>query len=449
MTLEYKLGIKTIPSDTAVLDIYYGKHESYIKTIVSKQHYDYLPYRKSKIYIDITKCEQKLLAIHEVWRQLKIQNIIVHISDSLLQEDNTLEHILSSIVRTLFYNIYKDHSTITVTHNGAVKKQFVEKCIGVISKVQMARKLAMIPANKATPLYMATYFKKLFNKKAKCKILKSDYLNKHGFGLIQAVGQGAANPPCMLVIERLVNKQNPTICIVGKGITFDSGGLSLKPYNSIINMKFDKIGAVNGSLALLELVELKELKNINLIGLFPFAENAVSDTAIHPGDVVTSYSGKTVEILNPDAEGRLILADALSYSHKYKPDLIIDIATLTGHATRINCWHYGYYFATPEPLKINFEKLTNDIGERMLPMPTWTEYREVLESPVADLVNTPNGNCGDSFVAALFLREFIPKDTDWLHIDLTHEYNSKTSIPRGNGIRSIIHVVEEYIAKKK
>jgi leucyl aminopeptidase len=212
------------------------------------------------------------------------------------------------------------------------------------------------------------------------------------------------------------------------------------------DMKYDKIGAVNGSISLLHMLEMKSLQHINFIGIFPFAENVISENSILPGDVITSLSGKTVEIINPDAEGRLILADAFTYASRYEPDILIDIATLTGHAESINCWHNGYFFAEPEDLKQLFEKRTNDIGERMIPMPTWNEYREVLNSTVADLINDSNV-CDDSFTAALFLKEFLPKNCKWLHIDLAHEITGR--IANGTGIRSIIDIIDKYIPKKK
>lgn len=450
MTLEYRLNIKHIPDNTAILDVYFNKDmdDSYLKGKVPGERYDFLSYYKNKIYLDVIKSQNKFLAVKDLWKTINVRNIIVCISSTLLDDDNALEHILSSIIQKFFYNVYKESGTITVTHAGNKKSPILENVLSMLDKVQLGRKIAMIPANKATPEYMAKIIQKLFKVyHVKTKLLNHSYLKKHKFNLINAVGAGAKNPPCMLVVEKIIDKKYPTVCIVGKGITFDSGGLSIKDSTSIMNMKLDKIGAVNGAIALLHLVQLN--KQVNLVGLFPFAENAVSEHAVHPGDVFSSYLGKTVEILDPDAEGRLIMADALGYAHKYKPDLVIDIATLTGHADMINCWHFGYYFAKPEPLKHRFEKLTDAIGERMIPMPTWSEYKEVLQSTVADLVNSPNSSCSDSYVAALFLKEFIPPDCEWIHIDLAHEYNEATNITNGNGIRSIIYLVEDYLSRKK
>ena len=432
-----------IKADTALLDIYFENSPiSPLEAQVSSDRYDFLSYHKKSIYLDIEKANEKLLAILTLWENIQVKNIILYLPDKLIEDDNSLEHILHSLLNALYYNIYKETRKVVITHSKKPYKH-LQTTIDLIMRVQEARKLSMTPANKATPQYMATALKKLYPTNTVVKVISGKKLKP--FGLIRAVGESASHPPLLVVVEKMVKPSHPTVVIIGKGVTFDSGGLSLKPYNSIINMKFDKVGAVNGAIALQHLIE--EKLPVNLIGLFPFAENAVSAQAVHPGDVITSHSGKTVEIVDPDAEGRLLLADALSYSHRYKPDLIIDMATLTGHASKINCWHTGYYFATPDTLKHQFEKLTDEIGERMIPMPTWTEYKEVLNSPVADLVNVPNGNCGDAFVAALFLREFVPPTAEWIHIDLSHEYG-KDAIPRGSGIRSIVYMVEEWLKKK-
>lgn len=450
MSLEYRLGIKKIENSSAVIHISYGKQKECIfQEMVSIDRFLSLSFKKDTIYEDINKAELRVAMAKEVWNDTSIHHVVLSISDGLLNEPDDLSNILSNLVRSFFFNIYREKkSSITVTHSGTKEILLVKDIVSMVQKIQAARIMSMLPANEGTPERMVQRIKKLFQKvpKVHARVFSRDMLYRKKFQLIRAVGEGAMNPPCMLVIERMVSPKQPTICILGKGITFDSGGLSLKPYSSIRKMKFDKIGAVNASMALLHLLEDPSLAHINFVGVFPFAENAVSEKSVHPGDVVQSYLGKTVEIIDPDAEGRLILADALGFVHKYHPSLIIDIATLTGHAEKINCWHYGYYYATPDTLKISFEHLTNDIGERMIPMPTWDDYKDILKSSVADLINSPP-KCSDAFVAALFLKEFVPPQSDWIHIDVTHEFDG--NVPKGNGIRSMISVVREYCAKKK
>lgn len=429
--MEYKLNVNKIPSQAIRIYVAFDNKPS-------KDLYT-LVYNKERMYSDIQAAEKKLGVLRELG-----SHFYVHLATAVLNEHDILEHILSSIVTCLLNNGIKNQSKITVTHDGDQKIPVVGDILALLEKVQFARKVSMLPANIATPEGMAMYLKKQFT--CKTRVYKHTFLYKHHFNLIRAVGESAKNPPSMLVVERIVKPDYPTIAIVGKGITFDTGGLALKTNSSIMYMKYDKLGAIHGAMALAHLVETE--KEVNFVGVFPFAENAVSENSVRPGDVIKSHSGKTVEITDPDAEGRLILADALSYIHKYKPDLIIDIATLTGHAEMINCWHSGYYFAIPNRNKYLFETVTEQIGERMIPMPTWTDYSDILKSSVADLVNLPMQGCSDSFVAALFLREFLPKDVEWVHIDLAHEYNKTTALPKGNGMRSIVAFVREWLKKK-
>jgi len=450
MSIQYKLDIKHIPKDAAILDIYYNGQEkvSPLSKLVPINHYEYISIRKESMYLDMDKMVSKIGAADLLWETFNIFKIYIYIPDSLLYTDNdVLEFTLASCIRSLLSNIYKAKNEIIITHDGK-ENAAVKNIISMIEKVQAARMMSMLPANLATPELIAKRLQGMFKKiqGVKTAVLGKTYLEKHKFGLILAVNAGSNNKPCILTVERQVNPKNPTVCIIGKGITFDSGGLAIKPIRSMKDMKFDKIGAVCGAMALMHLIELPALKHVNLVGVFPFAENVISSGAVKPGDVIRSFSGKTVEITNPDAEGRLVLADAFAYSARYKPDIVIDIATLTGHAEYINCWHNGYYFAQPESMKHLFEKRTNDIGERMIPMPTWSEYREVLQSTVADLLNDSD-ICDDSFTAALFLKEFLPAEcAKWLHIDLSHE--KKNRIPLGNGIRSIIDIVTNMYKKK-
>lgn len=396
-------------------------------------------FSKETIYSDVRDAIDIIKSHKTLWGK-NVTKVAFYISGSLLAEPNLLEHILSTLSRNMVGNIL-------ITHDGTTYNEHLKRIVSIINKIQIARKMGMMPPNKATPIKISKEIAKLFNDSipgVKTEILNQKYIQKNGYNLLYSVGNSAKNPCCMLVVERIKRKTGKTICIIGKGITFDSGGLSLKPINGMVNMKYDKMGAVNGSMALLQLME--ELPDANLIGIFPFAENAVSENATRPGDVVKSYIGKTVEITDPDAEGRLILADAIGHAHKYKPDLIIDIATLTGHSERINCWHNGYCYVRPENLKMQLEKVSYTIGERMLTMPLWDDCSYVLQSTVADLSNSPKA-CGDSFVASLFLKEFLPPNIDWIHIDIAH--NLVDDRPKATGIHTIVAIVKDYIGIKK
>lgn len=433
-------------------------------------------YRKNTVMIRLSCCKQMVIKpiqklIPEEWLHINIENyhsersnwrtqiklyldqwktwnynhIVLRLESSILKykdtymRDNAIIYIIDSFMA------YKGKSPhVIITHPGNNKYDWLIKCVHLSGTIYSARLLAMLPGNVATPKNMVEHFEELFDKikDVKIKVWNDKELEDDGFNLILGVGNSSTNKPRLITIERKGNKKrntiNKKICIIGKGITFDSGGLSLKPIQYMMNMKYDKIGAIYGAYSLFELMKDPNMDNYTLIGIFPFAENAVSGQAIRPGDVIKSYIGKTVEITDPDAEGRLILADAFGYAQKFKPHMIVDIATLTGAAEQINCYHSGYYYATPEKWKIEIEKGTDKIGERMIAMPTWNNYDSVLDSPVADFANSPN-SCSDAFTASLFIKQFVPKNSHWLHIDLSHEIEN--SVPRGHGIRSIIESV--------
>jgi leucyl aminopeptidase len=277
-------------------------------------------------------------------------------------------------------------------------------------------------------------------------VLSSKELEKKGYGLICAVGNSNGKKgPRMAVVYREGSAKGKTIAVVGKGVTFDTGGYAIKPLRNMRDMKYDKIGGVYGAHVLYQLVRNSSLNEHTLIGVFPFAENLISSTAVRPGDVVTSFIGKTVEISNPDAEGRLLLADAFGHLHGYKPDVVLDVATLTGHAEKISCYHYGYFYALPARWGDAIEKSSDELGERMIAMPTWTDVSNTLQSPVADLSNS-GATCSDSFTATMFLKQFLPSGCDWLHIDLAHGVDRE--IPTGDGIRTMMSAVHLWLDKK-
>jgi leucyl aminopeptidase len=348
----------------------------------------------------------------------------------------------------LLQAVSKVHGTATiyVQHEGE-HQAWVQETMELCNMITSARDMALLPANLATPASIAANLKRMFRglPGARVRIWTDGQLKRDGFGLLHAIGNSAANPPRFVEVVRPgKGKGGRTLCLVGKGITFDSGGLNLKSTHGMSMMKFDKIGAVYAAHALRFLMEDSSLVNHTLVGLFPLAENAVSERAIRPGDVIRSHSGKTVEITDTDAEGRLVLADAFSYARRLGVDVLIDIATLTHHAETINCWHAGYYYATPSWWKTGIERISERCGERMLAMPTWEDYGAVLASDVADLVNSP-AKCSNAHTASLFLKEFLPSKCDWLHIDLANEFT--TGIPQGRGMQTIIEAARVWLAR--
>ena len=254
----------------------------------------------------------------------------------------------------------------------------------------------------------------------KVSILDEKQLKAQGFGGVTGVGQGSANPPRLLHISYTPSRAKGSYGFIGKGITFDSGGLNLKPGLGMQAMKSDMGGAAAVCAATLAIASLK--LPIAIETWAPLAENMVSDTATRPGDIVTIYGGKTVEVLNPDAEGRLVLADAIvkavEVGHKGLPlDGIIDVATLTGAQGIALGTRTSAVMTNDEAFRNRFLTSADMAGESFWPMPLPLELRPSLDSPVADLANIGE-RLGGMLVAGLFLKEFVPEKLPWLHLDI-------------------------------
>jgi leucyl aminopeptidase len=276
------------------------------------------------------------------------------------------------------------------------------------------RNLQMQPGNVCTPTYLAEQARKLADAHGfDITILDRAQIKKEGMGALLAVAQGSAEEPRFIVMEYKGGSGAP-IVLVGKGVTFDSGGISIKPALNMEDMKFDKSGAtaVLGTFEVLGRLKPK----INVVGLIPATENLPSGTAIKPGDVVKSHLGKTIEIINTDAEGRLILCDALSYARRFKPAAALDAATLTG-AVVIALGHHAIgMLGNDEALLAEVRDAGERAGERCWPLPLWEDYRELLKSEVADVKNS-GGRAAGTIAGAWFLREFVDS-FPWVHLDI-------------------------------
>ncbi|MBI2654041.1 leucyl aminopeptidase [Candidatus Woesearchaeota archaeon] len=287
----------------------------------------------------------------------------------------------------------------------------------VANAVNKTRDLVNMPPNVATPEYMADYAKELAKKSGlKCIVFDEKQIEGMKMGCFINVAKGSINKPRLVILEYYGNdkKQKP-IAIVGKGITFDSGGLNLKPYPYILNMKDDKGGAV----AAMHIIEAcYKLKfPLNLIAIMPFCENMPSGSSFRPDDVLTAHNGMTVEIKNTDAEGRLILADALSYAAEMKPQAIIDIATLTG-ASLIALGYIGTPFLTTnEKLREKIKNASEKSLEKVWEFPLWQEYEENIKSDVADLKHISEESDAGVIIGATFLKNFV-NEIPWAHIDI-------------------------------
>jgi leucyl aminopeptidase len=282
------------------------------------------------------------------------------------------------------------------------------------------RNLQMQPGNVCTPSYLAEEARALAKTYGfGVTILDKAQIKKEGMGALLAVAQGSAEEPRFIVLEYQGGGTGGAgggapVVLIGKGVTFDSGGISIKPAANMEDMKFDKSGAtaVLGTFDVLGRLKPK----INVVGLIPATENLPSGTAVKPGDVVRSHYGKTIEIINTDAEGRLILCDALSYARRFKPAAVIDAATLTG-AVVIALGHHAIgMLGNDEPLLAEVRDAGERAGERCWPLPLWDDYRELLKSDVADVKNS-GGRAAGTIAGAWFLREFVD-GFPWVHLDI-------------------------------
>jgi leucyl aminopeptidase len=276
------------------------------------------------------------------------------------------------------------------------------------------RSLQMQPGNIATPTYLGELARKLGTTYGfTVTVLDKAQIKKEGMGALLAVAQGSEEEPRFIVLEYNGGSGAP-VALIGKGVTFDSGGISIKPAANMEDMKFDKSGAsaVLGTFEVLGRLKPK----INVVGLIPATENLPSGTAVKPGDVVKSHYGKTIEIINTDAEGRLILCDALSYARRFKPAAAIDAATLTG-AVVIALGHHAIgMLGNDEALLAEVRDAGERAGERCWPLPLWDEYRDLLKSDVADVKNS-GGRSAGTIAGAWFLREFVD-GFPWVHLDI-------------------------------
>jgi leucyl aminopeptidase len=276
------------------------------------------------------------------------------------------------------------------------------------------RGLQVLPSNVCTPTYLGQRAEEL-GKRYGIGVTVMDLaaIRKEGMGGLLCVSQGGPEEPRFIILEYKGGSGAPVV-LVGKGVTFDTGGISIKPAQNMEEMKYDMSGAA----AVLGTFEaLGRLKpKINVIGLIPSTENMPSGTAIKPGDVVKSHFGKTIEIINTDAEGRLILCDALSWARRYQPSCVLDAATLTG-AVVIALGHTASgVLGTDESLITEVQAAGERAGERVWPLPLWDEYRELIKSDIADVKNS-GGRPAGTITGAWFLKEFV-EGFPWVHLDI-------------------------------
>lgn len=339
-----------------------------------------------------------------------------------------------------------------VLFDSSAASELYEKQSCVLAGMYFARDLVNEPPNELYPESYARRIKEQLKPLGvEIEILDDKKMKKIGMGAIMAVGQGSDNPPRMVIMRWRGNKHDNSapLAFVGKGVTFDTGGISLKPGPGMEDMKMD-MGGSAAVVGLMMALALRKAK-VNVVGIVGLAENMPSARAYRPADIITSYAGKTIEVLNTDAEGRLVLADALTYvQEQYKPRLIVDLATLTGAMIVALGHEYCGTFVTDDKLWSQLETAGLDTGEKLWRMPLDDVFKKDMEGTITDVQNmSKSGRGAGSCTAAGFLWHFIEGDTPWAHMDIAGTAwikGEKDSIPKygtGFGVRVLDRLIAQ------
>jgi leucyl aminopeptidase len=310
--------------------------------------------------------------------------------------------------------------------------------------------LANTPANEMSPHDLAERTREFAKgSKLTVKVLQGAALEREGLEAIRVVGAGSSRAPRLIVLEyRPAKMTGPPIALVGKGLVYDTGGLSIKPMASMVEMKFDKCGGcvVLGAMQAIAALELP----VPVVAVVPAVENSISGDSYRPGDVIGSRSGKKIEVLNTDAEGRLVLADALDYViTKYSPRLVVDAATLTGAVFYALGDHACAVLGTDDDLVADLEDAGEATGERAWSLPLWGEYRDDVSSTIADVRNTGTQGAG-TIAGAAFLQRFV-RDVPWAHLDIagvSRDRRDSRVGATGFGVRLLVEAVRGWAPKR-
>ncbi len=320
----------------------------------------------------------------------------------------------------------------------------------VCDAVYFARDLGNAPGNEITPSELSAHAARMCRKhKIKCQVFDEKKLTALKMGGILGVAKGSSEPPRMIVMEYRSPKakNSKPIVLVGKGLTFDAGGISIKPAAEMDRMKFDMCGgaAVIGTMQAVAQLKLP----LHVVGIVPSSENLLGSQAFKPGDILTMYSGKTVEVLNTDAEGRLILADALAYAQRYKPEAIIDLATLTGHCVIALGYAGAGMMGNNDKIKARLTEASHFSSEKVWELPMWKEFDKQIKSHIADVKNI-GGRPAGAITAAAFLKQFVG-DHPWVHLDIAGTANSEEELPytarisaTGFGVRLLVEALRKW-----
>lgn len=369
-----------------------------------------------------------------------------------LSKPETAEEVIEGVMLGVYdlglYKNKKDNTKISeLIIVGSVNKDVVGHSIAVSEATNWVRHLVTEPPNILTPAKMVEEAKKLATKyKFDIEVIDEKEADKRGMGAFVGVSKGSEEPSYMLVLKYKGGGKE-TLGIVGKGITFDTGGISLKPSSKMLDMKTDMAGAAACMGVMRVVGELKP--RVNVIMVCPITENMPSGKALKPDDVVTAYNGKTIEITNTDAEGRLVLADALGFAEKLGATKIVDLATLTGAVLVIFGNEATAIMGNSQTWTDKILKASEEAGERFWQLPMYSEYKRVLKSDIADVTNAYRSHPEAGTIAgAIFLQEFVDEKTQWAHLDIagTALSDGKSPFlakgPTGVGVRTLVKLIE-------
>jgi leucyl aminopeptidase len=396
-------------------------------------------------------------------RDLNIKNFSASIDSG--NTDWPIDKVAQSAVEGVLLGLYRftpfktvegdqikevDEFVIMETKQDSLKviKSAVKTGEIISNAVCYTRDLVAAPSNEMTPSILADKAKEAAGKRpVEVKIINEPDMKKLGMNALLGVARGSNEPPKLIVMEYNGGKKGESpVVLVGKGITFDSGGISIKPSDSMDEMKTDMSG---GAAVIGTLMASADLKTpVNIVGIIPATENLPGGKAYKPGDILKSMSGKTIEVLNTDAEGRVVLADAFAYANRYKPAAMIDMATLTGACIIALGDLIVGMMGTNEGLKNMIRDASEATGEKVWELPLWEEYDELIKSDAADFKNT-GGRAGGAITAALFLSKFVG-DYPWVHLDIAGPAWLKKDRPyiskgaSGVGVRLMVELLRNW-----
>ncbi len=398
-------------------------------TSVALLHFD------SSTLKSVKEIEKTLAQAISQLRKCSVEKLLISLTE-LKPYYSGASDLYTRLTKLLIYSNYQYSETKTVTQttshidnvtyfepfnrNITQLRKAIRQAKSIATSINIARSLSDLPANICTPRYLAQQALAITDTlPIEVQVLNETEIKDLRMNLLLAVAQGSAEPPRQIVMSYRGSKTNqPPILLIGKGLTFDSGGYSIKSALAMDEMKFDMCGAAVVMAVLRSISQMK--LPVNLIGIIPSSENLINGKAFKPGDVLTSMSGQTVEILSTDAEGRLLLADSMTYSERYQPTIVIDVATLTGACITALGYDVSGLFSNNKTLSDRLVRAGNRSRDYVWPLPAWPEYGEILNSNFADIASSAgrdrNYGAGAS-VAAVFLSRFT-NNYRWAHLDI-------------------------------